>query len=570
MSAPVRAKDRAESHTSSDPPPEQSFRQEQAIKGQLKIRAVEQADIGKLELAEIVDVNLLKSIVNDFYAVAHIPMAIIDMKGKVLVVVGGQRVCKEFHRIHSETRQNCIESDTKLTADIAPGEFKLYKCKNNMWDIATPLIVCNQHVGNIFSGQFVFDDEPFDVDFFRTQAQRYGFNEEQYLAALAAVPRLSREHVKTCMTFLAKLAHMISQNGYNSLVAVSSQQSLAHLASFPELNPNPIFETDLEGRITYLNPSASKRFPNLREMGTGHTLLTGWSSILASLKQGVERSMVREVEADGSVFHQTIHHIPERATVRSYFVDITAHKRAEQALIRSEKLASVGRMAATVAHEINNPLEAVTNCIYIAATNPKLPPEVKEHLEIANRELKQISDITKRTLGFYRENAKPSIVDIRTLVGEVVELYSSKFRPKDIRLSVEHDGCGGQIVAVAGEIRQVISNLLVNAVDASNLKGVVKIRTSRVPLNGSTYVRVTVADTGTGIPAVIRNRIFEPFFTTKEVVGTGLGLWVSQQIIEKHEGHIRVRSAEGKGTVFCVFLPGFQVELAEPIRTKVS
>jgi signal transduction histidine kinase len=534
---------------------------EQGIKAkQDNIHAVEQAGIGNLELAEIVDVKLLHSLIDDFHAIVNIPMGIIDMKGKMLVGVGWQDICRTFHRVHPETCKNCIESDTELTAGVAPGEFKLYKCKNNMWAIATPLIVCNQHVGNIFSGQFVFDDEPPDVEFFRTQAQRYGFNEEQYLAALAAVPRLSREHLNRCMAFLTKLAHMISQNGYNSLVAVSSRQSLAHLASFPELNPHPIFETDLEGKITYLNPSASKRFPNLGEMGAGHTLLRGWSSILASLKEGVERSMVREVEADGSVFHQTIHHIPERATVRSYFVDITAHKRAEQALIRSEKLASVGRMAATVAHEINNPLEAVANCIYIAATNPKLPTEVKEQLEIADRELKQLSDLTRRTLGFYRENAKPSMVDIRTLVGEVLGLYGSKFKSKDIRLSVEHDDCCAQVLAVAGEIRQVISNLLVNAVDASNLKGSVNIRVSRVSLNDSIYIRVTVADTGSGIPASIRSRIFEPFFTTKEKIGTGLGLWVSQQIIEKHEGRIRVRSAEGKGTVFCVFLPCLQAE----------
>jgi signal transduction histidine kinase len=569
MSTPARAKVPAEKSTPADPTSEQALQDnEQGIKANLdSFPAVEQAGIGNLQLAEIVDVKLLQSLADNFFAVAHFPVFIRDVKGNMLVGVGWQDICVEFHRANPETCNNCIESDTKLAAGVAPGEFKLYKCKNNMWDIATPLIVCNQHVGNIFSGQFVFDDEPPNVEFFRTQAQRYGFNEEQYLAALESVPRLSREHVNTCMTFLTKLAHMISQNGYNSLVAVSSQQSLAHLASFPELNPNPIFETDLEGRITYLNPSASKRFPALGEMGAGHTLLTGWSSILASLKQGVERSMVREVEADGSVFHQEIHYLPERATVRSYFVDITAHKRAEQALIRSEKLASVGRMAATVAHEINNPLEAVANCIYIAATNPKLPPEVKEQLETADRELKQLSDLTRRTLGFYRENAQPSTVDIRTLVGEVLGLYGSKFKSKDIRLSVEHGGCCAQVLAVAGEIRQVISNLLVNAFDASNLKGSVKIRISRVSLNDYIYIRVTVADTGTGIPASIRSRIFEPFFTTKEKIGTGLGLWVSQQIIEKHNGRIRVRSIEGKGTVFSVFLPELQAEYAETARS---
>jgi polar amino acid transport system substrate-binding protein len=463
MSTPFRAKPCVEAPTPSASTSEQALQKnEQGIKAKLdNIPTVGQASIGNFELADIIDVRLLQSLVNDFFSVARIPMAIVDMKGRVLVGVGWQHICTDFHRVHPETCKNCIESDTRLTAGITPGEFKLYKCNNNMWDIATPLVVCNQHVGNIFSGQFVFDDEPVDVDFFRAQAQRYGFDEAQYLAGLEAVPRLSREHVNTCMTFLTKLAHMISQMSYSNIELARS---------------------------------------------------------------------------------------------------LAEYKRSQEALIRSEKLASVGRMAATVAHEINNPLEAVTNCIYIAATHPNLPSEVKEHLETAERELKQISDITRRTLGFYRENAKPSMVDIRTLVGEVVELYSSKFRSKDIRLSVEHDGCCAQVVAVAGEIRQVISNLLANAIDASKSKGIVNVRTSRVSLNGTSYTRVTVADGGMGIPPENQSRIFEPFFTTKEKVGTGLGLWVSQQIIEKHKGRIRLRSVEGKGTAFSVFLPELQTE----------
>jgi len=534
MSTPFRAKVSAEKSSPADPTSEQPL---------------PEADFGSLELAEIVDVKLLHSLIDDFHAIVNIPMGIIDMKGKMLVGVGWQDICRTFHRVHPETCKNCIESDTELAADIAPGEFKLYKCKNNMWDIATPLIVCNQHVGNIFSVQIVFDDEPPDVEFFRTQARRYGFNEEQYLAALAAVPRLSREHVNTCMTFLTKLAHMISQNGYNSLVAVSSQQSLAHLASFPELNPNPIFETDLQGKITYVNPAARLRFTNLGEMGAGHTLLTGWPSILASLKEGVERSMVREVEADGSVFHQEIHYLPERATVRSYFVDITAHKRAEQALIRCEKLASVGRMAVAIAHEINNPLEAVTNLLFITKEIEGLPQSARHFLETADAELRRIAHITRQSLGFYRESNTPALTSVNAVLESTVDLLKSKIVAKHAMIEKQWDG-DVQVTAVAGELRQVFSNLLVNSLDAIDEKGTIKLRVTA----NHRCVRVTIADNGKGISASVRQHIFEPFFTTKGTVGTGLGLWISKQIIEKHGGVIQVHSKVHRGTVISIVL----------------
>jgi signal transduction histidine kinase len=244
-----------------------------------------------------------------------------------------------------------------------------------------------------------------------------------------------------------------------------------------------------------------------------------------------------------------------RSVANCVWQDVTEKKAAEAALLRSEKLASVGRMAATVAHEINNPLEMVTNCIYLAASDPDLSPGVKEHLATAERELRRVAHIAKRTLGFYRETAKPAVVDIRTLVDEVVELYDPKFTRKDIRLKIEHNGHRSGIVAIAGEIRQVISNLLTNAIDASRPKGMVRVRTSRVILNGCGYARITVADAGAGISTANQSRIFEPFFTTKKAVGTGLGLWVSSEIVQKHQGRIRLRSVEGKGSVFSVFLP---------------
>ena len=170
-----------------------------------------------LEFADIIDIQAIQSLMEDFYKLAHIPISLNDLKGNVLVSVGWQDICTKFHRVHSETCKHCTESDTKLSSGVFPGEFKMYKCKNNMWDIVTPIMVGDQHVGYIFSGQFFFEDEPLDYELFRSQARKYGFNEEEYIAALEKVPRLSREAVDTGMAFLMTFANMISQLSYNNI-----------------------------------------------------------------------------------------------------------------------------------------------------------------------------------------------------------------------------------------------------------------------------------------------------------------------------------------------------------------
>ena len=190
-----------------------------------KLQESEALETANVELSEIVDAQAIQSLMDDFYKFAHITMALVDLKGNVLVSVGWQDICTRFHRVHPETCKHCIESDTKLSAGVSPGEFKLYKCKNNMWDIATPIIVGGQHIGNIFSGQFFFEDEPLDYELFRSQARKYGFNEKEYMAALEKVPRLSRETVETGMTFLTKLANMISQLSYSNIKLSSHWQN---------------------------------------------------------------------------------------------------------------------------------------------------------------------------------------------------------------------------------------------------------------------------------------------------------------------------------------------------------
>ena len=233
--------------------------------------------------------------------------------------------------------------------------------------------------------------------------------------------------------------------------------------------------------------------------------------------------------------------------------------KAEDALRTAEKLAVAGRLAASVAHEINNPLEAVVNLLYLINVSSSLH-EAKKYAQTGMNELARVSEITTQTLRFYRQNSKPVIVRVNEIMDSALVLYKARLNSAQIVLERDFRQCP-PILARAGELRQLIVNLMGNAVDAMSKGGTLKIRITNAHehSNGARPgVRFTIADTGSGIPPEIRKRLFEPFVSTKGDLGTGLGLWVSSGIVQKHGGTIQVRSsalAPATGTVFSVFLP---------------
>ncbi|MFL6300807.1 MAG: PAS domain S-box protein [Terriglobales bacterium] len=240
-------------------------------------------------------------------------------------------------------------------------------------------------------------------------------------------------------------------------------------------------------------------------------------------------------------------------------LDITDQKRAEALLRNTERMAAMGRLAATIAHEINNPLESVTNVFYLLAKHSSLDQTARTYLGIAEDELKRISHIVKQTLGFYRETERPVPVQLSTVLDSVFELYEHRGAKMGISLERKYE-VDATVLGFPGELRQVFSNLVVNAMEAVGEDGRVRIRAypSRDWRNGGQPgVRVIVADNGPGIATKNRTHLFEPFFTTKGERGTGLGLWVTLGMVQKHKGNIRVRSNTGQnhGTVFSVFLP---------------
>ncbi len=239
-------------------------------------------------------------------------------------------------------------------------------------------------------------------------------------------------------------------------------------------------------------------------------------------------------------------------------MDITSGKQAEEALRRSEKLAATGRLAASIAHEINNPLAAVTNVLYILRTRKDMPKTALDFVRTAEQELARVAHITKQTLAFYREVSTPVLTSVPSLLDEVLSVYGRNIEEKHVTI-LRRYGNVEELRAFPGELRQVFSNLVLNALEAVPSAGTVAVRIRRDRASKlQPGIRITVADDGPGIALENLSRIFEPFFTTKDSKGTGLGLWVSQGIIQKHGGTLRVRSmvqGANHGTCFTVFLP---------------
>ncbi len=348
-----------------------------------------------------------------------------------------------------------------------------------------------------------------------------------------------------------------------------------HLAAIVESSDAAIVSKNLQGVVTSWNLRAAQLFGYTAEEMIGQSikriippeLETDEDRILATIARGerIEHFETLRLHKDGQRIEVALTISPIRdeagriVGASKIVRDITDQKRAEQLLRTTDRLASVGKLAATVAHEINNPLEAITNLLYLARYNDDLE-QIRSFLGQADDELKRVALLTRQTLGFYRESRGSSMMRLGPVIQSVVDLFSPKLRNKRVRLETEIRQ-DQEIYGIESEIRRLIANLASNSIDAVGEEGTIRIRVSaarRPAPGGEPGVRLTIADTGGGIQPKYRARVFEPFFTTKKDVGTGLGLWISKAIIDSHNGTIALRSSvrPGRtGTVFSIFLP---------------
>jgi PAS domain S-box-containing protein len=353
-----------------------------------------------------------------------------------------------------------------------------------------------------------------------------------------------------------------------------AQDASQRLAAIVESSYDAIIGKDLNGIVTSWNPGAERMFGHTAEEMFGKSIrkiippevLSDEERMMSAVARGerTEHFETLRRKKSGECIEVSLTLSPvfdgsEIVGVASIARDISQQKKVEQALRTSEKLAAMGRLAATIAHEINNPLEAIMNLVFLAQGCMK-DGNGKLFLNQAQQELERVALLTKQTLGFYRENKGARELTLEEIVPPLVSAFSARSRLRQVSVETEFRQ-NPAIMGIPGEIRQLFANLLNNSIDAVADGGRIRIRVSAAQERSGRQrsgVRLTICDNGPGVAPELRNKLFEPFFTTKREVGTGLGLWITSNILRKHEGSIRLRSSvspEKTWTAFSVFLP---------------
>ncbi|MCX5873245.1 MAG: PocR ligand-binding domain-containing protein, partial [Deltaproteobacteria bacterium] len=557
---------------------------------------------------KIIDVQQIQSLMDDFYKLTNIGMAILDLTGDILVSTGWQDICTKFHRVHPQAHKNCIESDLYLTQNVKEGEYHLYKCKNKMWDIVTPIFLGGKHVANLFLGQFFFEDEVPDLDVFIEQAEHYGFDRDEYLVALNKVPKWSREKVDTVMTFYSKFASLVGQLSYSNLKLANTlverrryeealEKSEMFLHQIVENIPDMIFVKEAENlRFVRFNKAGEDLLGYSREELLGKNDNDIFPKHEADFFTGKDREVLHHGQLV-EILEETIQtrHRGERLLHTkkiSVFADlgnpqyllgisedITERKRAEQEkealqaqLFQSQKMEALGTLVGGIAHDFNNMLQIILGYSQILLDDKKKGEPGYKELQTIIETGKGGADLVKKLLAFGQQTPIfPVPLDLNHQISQLTTLLSRTL-PQAVQVDLDLVDGPATIRADHNQLDQVIVNLAINASEAMPNGGRLKIATKTVSLDDEycrsqyrlkpgNYVILSVSDTGRGMDKETLVKIFNPFFSTKErgsTRGTGLGLSVVQGIVQQQGGHVTCESEPGKGTEFKIYFPAIE------------
>lgn len=559
--------------------------------------------VDHLRLGDIVDVKEVQLLMNDFNELYRVPMALIGLEGEILVGVGWQTICTQFHRTHPKACAHCIESDTQLSSGTSEGKFKLYKCKNGLWDVATPVIIGGKKFGNLFMGQFFFNDEKPDYEYFKSQAKLYAFNEKEYITALDAVPRISRKDMEHGMNFFLRLSRMLSQLGYSNMKLTGLLTERDMLTHSLRESQEDLTRAQAVGNIGNwrLNIQRNELIwseENYRifgiPKGTALTYETFLSTIHPDDREyvdakwkagmaGEEYDIEHRIIADGKIkwvrekaflefddegillsgfgITQEITSLKEAEAVLKRdkeMLESLVHEKAQEVLAaqkeidRIKRLADIGTLAATVAHELRNPLASMGLSVYGMKKKMK-DSKAQAELRIIDMKISEADQIINNILSYSK--IKVGLfqkVRMNNILKESIREAVARYPRDRITVHVKIDHTENLCVeADPVQMKVVISNIMNNAFDALNKNAGIITITTQVH---DSSVSILIADNGEGIKKEYLDKIFDPFFTTK-TKGTGLGLAVCNQIMMLHNGTIVIESEQGKGTTVTITLP---------------
>lgn len=569
-------------------------------------------EISEEEIGQAIDFQGIQEMMNFFYKITRIGIGITDNLGNVRVAAGWQDICTKFHRMHPEALAGCKESDIYLSQMVNTGKYALYKCKNNMWDIATPLNIGGRHIANLFLGQFFFEDEVPDYDLFRIQAEKFGFDRDEYLAALDRVPRWSRETVDNAMEFYTRLAVMISRLSLGNIQLAKSlhaqrsarealQKSEQRFRSLVETTSDWVWEVDRDGIYTYASPKSKELLGYEPDEIIGKTPFDFMPPEEAELAAGVFQTIRASCQAFRGLENTNLHRDGRRVVLDTSGVpivdeqgnflgfrgidrDITDRKRAEEEIrkhrdhleelvkertlelmVAKEEADTANRakseFLANMSHELRTPLNAILGYSQLMQrTAASLDPIHREYLQTINRSgehlLTLINDVLEISkIEARRITLKPHTFDLPALLRDLACMFRARIKAKGLFFNLELDrGLPRHVVADANRFRQVLINLLDNALKFTE-KGSIVLRVAVQDACSEKFsLVVEVEDTGPGIAAEELDKVFQVFEQTatgkRQQSGTGLGMAISREYVRMMGGDLTVTSRLGVGSIF--------------------
>ena len=527
------------------------MKSEETVRKKLQVLREQEEDVGELNLDDIINAEELQTMMDDFYNTTNMGSAILDLSGKVLVAVGWQEICTKFHRVHPDSLQYCLESDTVLASGVSAGSFKAYRCKNNLWDMVTPIEVGGRHMGNIYLGQFFYDDEVPDYNLFRNQARQYGFDETEYLAALDKVPRWSREKVDTTMSFCAKMANVIANQSYSSIqisrvlsekemILDELHESEGRFRSIVRDTEAGYFFIDKDGIIRDVNEAWTKmyKYSSAEEIiGKHFATIQRLDDVelahefVAGIMQGNEKYMNGEFSRrchDGS---EGFHSFSARPVIKhdvvtgieGFIIDITKRKHAEDALEKSSQQNK--DLLRELQHRAKNSFNMISSMVSLAETSSASDEAKTALMEIGSR----IKAVTEMYDLLYSTD---SIIDVH--LDEYLSRVASSLRGISKKITFENK-LDAIIVAVKTAIplgiitAELITNSFKHAFPA-NKKGKIILLLKKSNIGAI----IEVNDNGKGLPDEFNISSID-----------SLGLQLVHALAEQVDGSFKIESKKG-------------------------